>query len=37
MPSSPHFVWVLNSLGYARFKNWRLYGEEALAGSEATL
>jgi hypothetical protein len=28
---------VLDSLGYARFKNWRLYGEEALAGSEAVL
>jgi hypothetical protein len=31
------FVRVLDSLGYARFKNWRLYGEEALAGSEAAL
>jgi putative transposase len=34
---SARFVRVLDSLGYARFKNWRLYGEEALAGSEAVL
>jgi len=34
---SARFVRVLDSLGYARFKNWRLYGEEALAGSEAAL
>jgi hypothetical protein len=25
------------SLGYARFRHWRLYGEEALAGREAAL
>src|SRR5215212_12219866 len=30
---SARFVRVLDSLGYARFKNWRLYGEEALADS----
>src|SRR5215217_8677467 len=34
---SARFVRVLDSLGYARFKNWRLYGEEALAGSAASL
>ena len=34
---SARFVRVLDSLGYARFKNWRLYGEEALAGREAVL
>jgi hypothetical protein len=30
---SARFVRVLYSLGYARLKNWRLYGEEVLAGS----
>jgi transposase len=34
---SARFVRVLDSFGYARFKNWRVYGEEALAGSEAAL
>ena len=34
---STRFLRVLDSFGYARFKNWRLYGEEALAGSEAAL
>ncbi len=28
---------VLDSLGYARFRHWRIYGEEALAGNEAAL
>ena len=28
---------TLDSLGYARFRHWRLYGEEALAGREAAL
>jgi hypothetical protein len=28
---------ILDSLGYARFRHWRLYGEEALAGREAVL
>ena len=28
---------MLDSLGYARFRHWRLYGEEALAGREAAL
>jgi hypothetical protein len=31
------FTRKLDSLGYARFRHWRLYGEEALAGSEAAL
>ena len=34
---SSRFVRVLDSLGYARFRHWRLYGEEALAGREAAL
>jgi len=34
---SSRFARTLDSLGYARFKNWRLYGEEALAGREAAL
>jgi putative transposase len=34
---SARFVRVLDSLGYARFRNWRLYGAEALAGREAAL
>ncbi|PLS87174.1 MAG: hypothetical protein CYG60_03280, partial [Actinobacteria bacterium] len=24
-------------MGYARFRHWRIYGEEALAGNEAAL
>ena len=28
---------MLDSLGYARFRHWRLYGEEGLAGNEAAL
>ncbi len=31
------FVRVLDSLGYTRFRHWRVYGEEALAGREAAL
>src|SRR4051794_15310763 len=31
------FTRKLDSLGYARFRHWRLYGEEALTGSEAAL
>jgi len=27
----------LDALGYARFRHWRLYGEEALAGRKAAL
>jgi hypothetical protein len=34
---SARFVRVLDALGYVRFMHWRLYGEEALAGSEAAL
>ncbi len=34
---SARFVRVLDSLGYGRFRNWRVYGEEALAGREAAL
>ncbi len=34
---SSRFVRVLDSLGYARFRHWRLYGEEALGGREAAL
>ncbi len=34
---STRFVRVLDSLGYARFRHWRIYGEEALAGNEAAL
>jgi hypothetical protein len=34
---STRFARVLDSLGYARFRHWRLYGEEALAGREAAL
>jgi hypothetical protein len=30
-------VRILDSLGYARFRHWRVYGEEALAGNEAAL
>jgi hypothetical protein len=30
-------VRVLDALGYARFRNWRIYGEEAIAGREAAL
>jgi hypothetical protein len=31
------FVRVLDSLGYTRFRHWKIYGEEALAGREAAL
>jgi putative transposase len=34
---SSRFVRVLDALGYARFRHWRVYGAEALAGSEAAL
>ncbi|MGH3147986.1 MAG: hypothetical protein ACRDTR_19515 [Rubrobacter sp.] len=34
---SSRFARTLDSLGYARFRQWRLYGEEALAGREAAL
>jgi transposase len=34
---SARFVRVLDALGYTRFRHWRLYGEEALAGREAAL
>jgi putative transposase len=34
---STRFSRTLDSLGYARFRHWRIYGEEALAGNEAAL
>lgn len=34
---STRFVRVLDSLGYTRFRHWRIYGREALAGREAAL
>jgi hypothetical protein len=34
---STRFVRVLDALGYARFRHWRLYGEEALARCEAAI
>ena len=34
---STRFTRKLDSLGYATFRRWRLYGEEGLAGNEATL
>ena len=34
---SARFVRVLDSLGYTRFRHWRVYGEEGLAGREAAL
>jgi putative transposase len=34
---SARFVRVLDSLGYTRFRHWRVYGEEALAGRETAL
>jgi putative transposase len=34
---STRFVRVLDALGYARLRHWRVYGEEALAGMEAAL
>jgi transposase InsO family protein len=34
---SSRFSRTLDSLGYARFRHWRIYGEEALAGREAAL
>lgn len=34
---SARFVRVLDALGYATFRRWRVYGEEGLAGREAAL
>jgi putative transposase len=34
---SARFARVLDALGYARFRRWKVYGEEALAGREAAL
>jgi hypothetical protein len=34
---SARFSRVLDPLGYARFRNWRLYGEEGLAVAEAAV
>ncbi|MDQ3637421.1 MAG: helix-turn-helix domain-containing protein [Actinomycetota bacterium] len=34
---STRFARVLDALGYARFRDWRLYGEEGLAGREAAV
>lgn len=34
---SSRFTRVLDDLGYARFRHWRLYGEEGLPKKEATL
>lgn len=34
---STRFARVLDALGYARFRHWRIYGEESLAGREAAL
>lgn len=34
---SVRFSRVLDSLGYATFRRWRLYGEEGLAGREAAI
>jgi hypothetical protein len=34
---STRFSRKLDSLGYATFRRWRIYGEEALAGGEAAL
>lgn len=34
---STRFSRTLDALGYARFRNWRVYGEEALARREAAL
>ena len=34
---SSRFTRVLDGLGYARFRHWRLYGEESLAKKEAAL
>ncbi len=34
---SSRFTRVLDELGYARFRHWRLYGEEGLPKKEATL
>ena len=34
---SARFVRVLDSLGYTRFRHWKIYGEEALAGRGAAL
>ncbi len=34
---STRFTRILDSLGYARFRDWRLYGEEVLAKREAAV
>jgi len=34
---SVHFSRVLDPLGYATFRRWRLYGDEGFAGSEAAI
>jgi hypothetical protein len=34
---SSRFSHTLDALGYARFRHWRVYGEEGLAGREAAL
>jgi len=34
---SSRYVRVLDALGYARFRHWRVYGEEGLSGREAAL
>src|SRR5215207_1003679 len=34
---SSRFTRILDDLGYARFRHWRLYGEEGLPKKEATL
>jgi hypothetical protein len=34
---STRFSRVLDALGYARFRHWRVYGDEGLAGREAAL
>jgi hypothetical protein len=34
---SSRYVRVLDALGYATFRRWRVYGEEGLAGREAAL
>jgi hypothetical protein len=34
---STRFARVLDSFGYTRFRDWRLYGEEGLAGREAAV
>jgi hypothetical protein len=34
---STRFTRKLDGLGYATFRRWKFYGEEALAGNEAAL